>query len=161
MPSSPGDAKDVPRGGEEAHHAPAGERWDHGRGGCCSCEHQPLPKKQGSPFLPHRHPLAGHQTVLEGWPHRRIGWPRLTLSGGFPALFLFYVPATRLGLPGLHKAPAIYYSAAAVYVGVQSRPTRWASVSAHTGDDAVNHPLPAIRMRADGWRKPPGGAGLQ
>lgn len=130
-------------------------------GGHRSCEHQPLPKKPGSPFLPHRHPLAGHQTVLKGWPRRRIGWPRLTLSGGFPALFLLCVPATRLGLPGRHKAPAIYYSAAAVYVGVQSRPVRWASVRAHPGDTAVNHPLPATRVRADGWRKPPGGAGVQ
>lgn len=103
-------------------------------------ERQPVPKKPGSHFLPNRHLLAGHQIVLEG-----------CISGGrsshyraaSPLHFCPCVPAMQIRLRDLHKAPAIYYSAAACYrirwraelsrPGLTPARARWASVSACMG----------------------------
>lgn len=46
MPSSLGDAKDVPRGEDEAHHPPAGKRRDHSRGDIAAASTNPSPRNQ-------------------------------------------------------------------------------------------------------------------
>lgn len=72
-------------------------------------ERQPVPKKRGSRFLPSRHPLAGHQLVLEG---RVSGGRGSHYRVASPLHFCPCVPVTEIRLRDLHKAPAIYYSAA-------------------------------------------------
>lgn len=157
----------MPRRSKEAHHLPAGERGDRGwgedrekqgvsgsllqhlpiaycafraGGGRGGGERQPVPKKPGSHFLPNRHLLAGHQIVLEGCIS---GGRRSHYRAASPLHFCPCVPAMEIRLRDLHKAPAIYYSAAACYricwCAEPSRPglapagARWASVSACAG----------------------------
>lgn len=103
-------------------------------------ECQPVPKKPGSHFLPNRHLLAGHQIVLEGCVSGGCG---LHYQAASPFHFCPCVPAMKIRLQDLHKAPAIYYSATARYCicwrvelnrrGLAPARAMWAPVSACAG----------------------------
>lgn len=162
MPNSPEDAKDSRMGHAAARKpiafqlesmgttAGGGRKGRVQAGPCCSICPSPIALSElaggggeyqpGSHFLPNRHLLAGHQIVLEG-----------CVSGGrcshyqaaSPFHFCPCVPAREIRLQDLHKAPAIYYSAAARYCicwrAELSRPglvparAMWAPVSACAG----------------------------
>lgn len=109
-----------------------------------SCEHQPVPKKPGSRFLLSRCLLARHQTVLEGWPRRRIGWPCFALSGGFPAPFLFMCPChqDRITGPSQSTSHLLFSRRVLPYMSAyRAELTREVGISACTGGGAVNHLL--------------------
>lgn len=81
-------------------------RWESRRGG-----ERVSGSAQGAglSFPPHRQPLAGHQPVLE---ERGSGGRGSHYRAASPPRLCACVPALRIGLRHLHKAPAMHYSAA-------------------------------------------------
>lgn len=67
------------------------------------------PQEAGLSFPPRRHPLAGHQPVLEG---RGSGGRGSHYRAASPLRLCPCVPALQIGLRHPHKAPAMHYSAA-------------------------------------------------
>lgn len=145
--------------GRLPQHLPLARRSGRAAGGS-GC--QPVPKQPGSRFVPAdtigRAPARARGT--------RIGWPRLALSGGFPAAVVSARPcaADRVTAPPQRPGHALFSRCATVDVGGEELSPAPAGAagpcSARAGAGAVNQP--EDEQDASGSRrKPPGGTWLQ